>query len=83
MILVFPFTATHITIVAIVSDYLLSFVRNTGTHGGQPFEGVKDLLFFSIPRLVNDFELRDICHPLLGETPPAQNSRRDRKARII
>ncbi|MBA7665476.1 hypothetical protein ES703_73546 [subsurface metagenome] len=66
--MVFPFTATDITIKAIVSYHLLALVRHMGAHGRQPFEGVKDLLLFSVLRLVNDFGLLwNVGHSLLGK----------------
>jgi hypothetical protein len=37
-------------------------------HGGKPFEGVEDLLFFPILGLINDLGLLgDVSHSLLGE----------------
>jgi hypothetical protein len=29
---------------SVVADHLLAFIWNMRTHGGEPFEGVKDLL---------------------------------------
>ena len=64
----FPFTATHITIIAAVPNHLIALIWNVWAHSGEPFKRVKDLLLFPILGLVNNLGLfRDICHSLLEE----------------
>ncbi len=44
----FPFSARHIAIVAIITNHLLTFVRNVRAYGGKPLQRVKHLGFFSV-----------------------------------
>jgi len=50
----FSLSPGNVTVVAIVPDHLLAPVRDVGTHGGQPFQGIEDLFLSSIFRPVNN-----------------------------
>ncbi len=50
----FPFSPGNITVVTIVPDHLLPPVRDVGTHGGQPLQGIEDLFLGSAFRPVNN-----------------------------
>jgi hypothetical protein len=82
--MIFPITMKKFTQEQTPLPDLLAFVRHVGTHGIEPFEGIKDLLIFPILGLVDDLVFfRDLSHSLLGKAPSAQNSRRERKARMM
>ena len=49
----FPLAPRHVAVEAIVTHHLLAFVWDMGAHGGNPFQGVKDLLLF--PKIVCRF----------------------------
>ncbi len=40
----FTLASEYVTVVSIVPDHQLSLVRDMGDHGGNPFQGVKDLV---------------------------------------
>ncbi len=100
--LFFPFAPGYVAVIAIIPDHLFSLVWHMGTpvfawlrrgkHGGQPFEGVKDLLFFPIPRsgsrtglrFIDNLGLsRQVSHPLLGKGSPDAQRRRSRCAKRL
>jgi hypothetical protein len=43
-VLLFTLASEYVTVVSIVPDHQLSLVRDMGDHGGNPFQGVKDLV---------------------------------------
>ena len=45
---VFSFYPADIAVVTIVTNHLLTFVRDVGAHGCQPLQGIKDILLFSV-----------------------------------
>lgn len=49
----FPFSPRDIAVIPIVPDHLLASVRDVGTHGGQPLQGVEDLFLASIFSPIN------------------------------
>jgi hypothetical protein len=61
-------TPTDVAVVAIVTNHLLTLVRDMGAHGCQPLQGIKDILLFSVFGPVKDLGfLRNIGHSLLGK----------------
>jgi len=43
-VLLFTLASEYVTVVSIVPDHQISLVRDMGGHGGNPFQGVKDLV---------------------------------------
>ena len=59
-ILVFlsAFTTTNVTVIAIIPHHLFTLARDMRTHDRQPFQGVKDLLFYHMVRPTKEDETR-------------------------
>jgi hypothetical protein len=63
-----PRDITVIPIIPIIPDHLLPLVWDMGTHGREPFEGIKDLFLFAILGFIDHPGLLvQIGHPLLGK----------------
>ena len=54
LILPFSFTATYITIITTVPHHLLTLIWNVGSHGSEPFEGIKDFFLFAVLRPIDN-----------------------------